>query len=270
MNFKGVNINPIFGETLVSELLVGADDAGGVVSTMTNGDLQLRAGRNETKVMIKANGNVGIGTAFPFVKLHVKSDFSGAVLAHSSLYQGLQAQTDNPNYAALFAVSAGGGDYRNPGLSVFGRFYASGTKSAVVPLQDGQHILLYAEESTEVWFSDYGSVQLADGEATVQIDPEFLQTVNTDKKYHVFLTANGNPIGSLYVDHQTPASFEIRETTGSANIDVSYRIVAKRKDFGDERMKKVALPSIQGSEWKEEERIGTGVVPRSPTRLEGE
>ncbi len=77
-------------------------------------------------------------------------------------------------------------------------------------------------------------------------------------------------MGSLYVDNETPSSFEIRETTGTANIKVSYRIVAKRKDFADERMKKVALPSIQGSGWKEEERIGAGVIPRSPTRLEGE
>jgi hypothetical protein len=29
------------------------------------------------------------------------------------------------------------------------------------------------------------------------------------------------------------------------NIEVSYRIVAKRKDFADERLKKVALPSME-------------------------
>jgi hypothetical protein len=47
------------------EVLLGADSAGGIVSTMTNHDLQLRAGGNSTKVTVKANGNVGIGTGSP-------------------------------------------------------------------------------------------------------------------------------------------------------------------------------------------------------------
>ena len=107
-----------------------------------------------------------------------------------------------------------------------------------------QAVMMYSEESTEVWFSDYGSVKLANGQAAVEMDRRFLDTVNTDKDYHVFLTANGNPIGTLYIDQQTPTSFQIRETTESANIKVSYRIVAKRKDFADERMKSVEFASV--------------------------
>lgn len=118
----------------------------------------------------------------------------------------------------------------------------SGRKNAVISLQDGQHVLLTAEESTEVWFSDYGMVQLVNGRAVVQIEREYMQTVNTEKDYHVFLTARGNPKGALYIDKETPSSFEIRESTGTANIKVSYRIVAKRKDFADERLKKVDAP----------------------------
>jgi len=53
------------------EVLLGADGSGGIVSTMTNHDLQLRAGGNATKVIIKANGNVGIGTPDPLTQLHV-------------------------------------------------------------------------------------------------------------------------------------------------------------------------------------------------------
>jgi hypothetical protein len=47
------------------EVLLGADEGGGIVSTMTNHDLQLRAGGNDTKLIIKANGNVGVGTTNP-------------------------------------------------------------------------------------------------------------------------------------------------------------------------------------------------------------
>ena len=53
------------------EVLLGVDSTGGILSTMTNDDLQLRAGGNVTKMTIKANGNVGIGTTSPSKKLEV-------------------------------------------------------------------------------------------------------------------------------------------------------------------------------------------------------
>lgn len=55
------------------EILMGIDSSGGIVSVMTNHDLVLRAGTNSEKMRIKANGNVGIGTATPAsgVKLEV-------------------------------------------------------------------------------------------------------------------------------------------------------------------------------------------------------
>ncbi len=210
------------------------------------------------------SGGVGIGGSAPDAKLQVTvstpeeslltavqgvQNGAGAwggigVYGHSTNGPGVVGRSDNFSYGGVQAHSYQSSP-SNLALQVFGRFTATGTKNAVVPLSDGQQILMYSEESTEVWFSDYGSVRLADGRATVQIDPKFLQTVNTaDKEYHVFLTANGNPNGALYINHQTPDSFEIRETTGSANTKVSYRIVAKRKDFADERMKSVAFQSV--------------------------
>lgn len=55
------------------EVLLGADTSGGIVSTMTNHDLQLRCGGNVTQVMIKANGNVGMGTNAPRSDLEVQT-----------------------------------------------------------------------------------------------------------------------------------------------------------------------------------------------------
>jgi hypothetical protein len=67
MNIKGNNG--------AHEVLLGADGNGGVLSTMTDHDLQLRAGGNSTKMTVKANGNVGIGTTYPTAKLDVNGDF---------------------------------------------------------------------------------------------------------------------------------------------------------------------------------------------------
>jgi hypothetical protein len=56
------------------EVLVGADGNGGIVSTMTNHDLQLRAGGNHTRMTVKADGKVGIGTNTPNDQLEVRGD----------------------------------------------------------------------------------------------------------------------------------------------------------------------------------------------------
>ena len=59
------------GNNGTQEILLGADAGGGMVSTMTNHDLQLRAGANVTRVIIKADGKVGIGTNAPGFQLDV-------------------------------------------------------------------------------------------------------------------------------------------------------------------------------------------------------
>lgn len=55
------------------EVLLGADANGGIISTMTNHDLQLRAGGNNTRMIIKADGRVGIGSNAPNAKLFVEA-----------------------------------------------------------------------------------------------------------------------------------------------------------------------------------------------------
>src|SRR6185436_9173031 len=66
----GAYLNLIAGNG-PQEVLLGADANGGVLSTMTNHDLQLRAGGNVTRLTVKADGKVGIGTNAPGFGLDV-------------------------------------------------------------------------------------------------------------------------------------------------------------------------------------------------------
>ena len=120
-----------------------------------------------------------------------------------------------------------------------GNIVCSGSKSAAVPLPDNRWVKLYAVESPENWFEDFGSGQLSAGSAVIALEPTFAATVNSNADYHVFLTPNGNSQG-LYVASKTATSFEVREQGGGkSNISFDYRIVARRIGYENIRMEDV-------------------------------
>ncbi len=136
-------------------------------------------------------------------------------------------------WAGYFISTNGNGVYISApdvGLNV-----AGGSKNAVVRTDDGAR-LMYSEEATEVWFTDYGFGQLDGETAEITIDPLYAQTVNLDEPYHVFLQAYGD--ADLYVTNRTAAGFEVHLREGSANAEFSFRIVALRQGYEGQRMER--------------------------------
>jgi hypothetical protein len=138
-------------------------------------------------------------------------------------------------WAGRFVSSNGNGVYISAPAGKTGLNVASGTKNAVVRTDEGSR-LLYTEESTEVWFSDYGFGQLEDGLATVSIDPLFAQTVNLEKPFHVFVQVYGD--AEVYVSNRIPTQFEVHLRDGDPNVEFSYRIVAKRLGYEEDRLER--------------------------------
>jgi hypothetical protein len=140
----------------------------------------------------------------------------------------------------------GGGTYRTStiqGLTVDGNLVVTGTKSAGVTLPDGRSVALYAVESPENWFEDFGTAQLTSGRTTVQLDKDFLGSVDTQSDgYHVFLTANG-ACGSVYVSQKSSTGFEVRRLGNKkCNESFDYRVIAKRRGFEKVRMETIREP----------------------------
>jgi hypothetical protein len=160
---------------------------------------------------------------------------AGQFVAHSGaglILQGLSGSSTTQ----VFTVDASGN------LDISGNLTVAGSKSARVKLQDGQEVALYAVESPENWFEDFGTAQLREGAAEVLLEPGFLQTVDTAADYHVFLTPKGDCHG-LYVASTTSGGFEVRELGGgNASIAFDYRIVAHRRGFENVRLQDVQLP----------------------------
>lgn len=130
----------------------------------------------------------------------------------------------NGGWAGYFRSDNGVGVYASVPAGHAG-FNTNGTKPAVVRTDEGAR-LMYSEESTQIWFSDYGFAQLQDGTAVISIDPLYAQTVNLDEPYHVFLQAYGDV--DLYVNGRTAGQFTVHMRDGDANAEFSYRIVALR------------------------------------------
>ena len=160
---------------------------------------------------------------------------AGYFVARSGSGLILQGISGNPG-TQVFTVDASGN------LDISGNLTVAGSKSARVKLQDGREVALYAVESPENWFEDFGTAQLQGGATRVSLEPGFLQTVDTAADYHVFLTPKGDCHG-LYVAGTTSAGFEVRELGGgNASITFDYRIVAHRRGFENVRLQDVHLP----------------------------
>jgi|HubBroStandDraft_6_1064221.scaffolds.fasta_scaffold00047_8 hypothetical protein len=130
-----------------------------------------------------------------------------------------------------------------------------------------RRVSLYAMQSPENWFEDFGSGTLANGAATVTLDPTFAQTVNTASEYHVFLTPKGDSEG-LYVSNETPQGFEVHEQRGGhSNVAFDYRIVAKRAGYEKLRLADVTeqYKKIQKQQQLRHERMERRGAARSAT-----
>jgi hypothetical protein len=111
-------------------------------------------------------------------------------------------------------------------------------KPATVKLNNGTKVKLFAEEATEVVFSDYGEGQLIDGRVHVALDPEFLQTVTVDAQHplKVFVQLEDDCNG-VYITNKSSSGFDVAELQqGQSNARFSYRVVCKRKYYEDERL----------------------------------
>ncbi|TKJ30831.1 hypothetical protein CEE39_07825 [bacterium (candidate division B38) B3_B38] len=151
---------------------------------------------------------------------------------------GVYGYNSAGGYAGYFSGNA----HVTGNLTVDGTILAQGVKPCVQPIDNGKKVLLYAMESPEIWFEDFGTAQLVNGQAVVQLESVFTQAANTEAGYMVFLTPIGEWKG-LYISRQDKDSFEVREQGGgTSNISFYYRIVAKRRGYEEVRFEEFTEP----------------------------
>ncbi len=118
-----------------------------------------------------------------------------------------------------------------------GRFSVTGVKAASVPTTKGNQ-LLYCTESPEIWFEDLGGGKLTNGTVHIALDELFLETVFIDQnhKTRIFLQEEGESNGLIVIKDTDGKGFTVKEKNGgSSNIDFSYRVMAKRRFYQNQR-----------------------------------
>ena len=145
----------------------------------------------------------------------------------------LELDNDNDESGNVWVLNGAGTTVFS--INESGDMTAIGTKSAAVTTSDYGTRKLYAIESPQNWFEDFGSAQLVDGAVTVAIEPVFAQTVNLSDEYHVFLTPLGDCL--LYVSEKTSQGFTVKAMGGgTCSIAFDYCIVAKRLGYESLRL----------------------------------
>lgn len=165
-------------------------------------------------------------------KLYIRSNHVNTNMPSGYLHLNYWKGGNTTSTSTHVKVGNGNNDDTNGALTC-GNFKATGTKNCIVETTVG-YVGINAYETADCYFGDIGETILdSNGYSYVYIDSIFTETVNTQRKYQVFLSVYGE--GTANVVERTPLYFVIKGTPG---IEVGYELKAKRKGYEDHRLKR--------------------------------
>ena len=113
-----------------------------------------------------------------------------------------------------------------------GNFTVHGTKNRVVKTRNYSDRLLYCYETSKPYFGDIGEAVLdEEGICYVSVDDIFLETINTDCQYQVFLQKYGQ--GDIWVEERRTNYFIVK---GTPDLRFGWEIKARQAGFETERL----------------------------------
>ena len=125
--------------------------------------------------------------------------------------------------------------------------------SEVVPTAEHGRIMLTCPESPEYWYQDYGTVQLVNGHAHVDLDPILADIIMVNEQYpvRVFCTPVDMPMfNGVAQMNRTATGFDLVELNGGTHSGtLDYQLVVKPKTgYGEGR-----FPQAPGPAWLKKE-----------------
>jgi outer membrane protein OmpA-like peptidoglycan-associated protein len=112
---------------------------------------------------------------------------------------------------------------------------SSGTKSTIVKDDEGNRRLLYCTEAPEILFQDFGTSQLSNGTAHIDLERLLTRSIRVDEKHplKVFIQLEGECNG-VFVTNKSSKGFDVKELqSGKSDVPFTWQIVASRADETD-------------------------------------
>lgn len=125
--------------------------------------------------------------------------------------------------------------------------------SEIVPTPNHGRIMLTCPESPEYWYQDYGTVELVDGHAHVDLDPILADIITVNEEYpvRVFCTpVDMQQFNGVAQMNRTATGFDLVELNGGSHSGtIDYQLVMKPKTgYGEGR-----FPQAPGPAWLKSE-----------------
>ncbi|MCB9169374.1 MAG: hypothetical protein H6597_08350 [Flavobacteriales bacterium] len=170
----------------------------------------------------------------------------GFALSNASIRMGGYFEGDNFAGNTTYGYAYVGGTTNGATVN---KIIGLGNVSEIVPSADHGRIKLTCPESPEYWYQDYGTVEMVNGHAHVDLDPILKDIIVVDPQnpLRVFCTPVDMPqFNGTTVMNRTATGFDIVELNGGDHSGpIDYQIVAKPKtNFGEGR-----FPQAPGPAW---------------------
>lgn len=248
-NFSGTGVSGIAVSTLAAGVgvLGGCDNATGVgvqgqsIGATSSGVLGLTNqqnadGVNGQNLHVSGTGVIGSGNnSIPNVLIGGSGGaFTGTVIG----VYGMATTNANGSFGGYFN-SGMANSWAYVGGRTGGTAYkinGPGAVATVVNRPDGSQANMFCPEAPEILFQDYGSGQLVNGKASIQLDEIFSNNIHVDQDHplRVFIQLEGNCNG-VYVTNKTANGFEVIELmNGSSNVPFTWTVSAVREDTQDD------------------------------------
>jgi hypothetical protein len=201
--------------------LVGAV---GSSTTAANGTGLVGLGNNEGTyyTLTQGSGVAGTGTSFGVygVAMSAANGAAGApARAGGYFVSGNGSVAETFTYVAAYE-----------GAGVPRKVMGDGTVNTVVRDLDDNYVLLSPPEAPENLFQDYGTGQLVNGRARIELDPVLSKNilVNDQHPLRVFVQLRGDCKG-VYVTNESATGFEVVELMGgTSNAPFFWSVTANR------------------------------------------
>ncbi|PWV56048.1 OmpA family protein [Chitinophaga sp. S165] len=168
-----------------------------------------------------AGGNFPGAGVFGFAKIN-----QGVVSPGNDNRWGGAFQFGNYSASDIYTYLAG-----SSGGSLYG-LISNGTKSTVVKDEKGENRLLFCTEAPEVLFQDFGTGELTNGSAHIDLENLLTKVIRVDAKHpmKVFIQLEGECNG-VYVTNKSAKGFDVKELQGGkSSVPFTWQIVASRAD----------------------------------------